>query len=115
MRLLKPIVIVLLTLLFSCDDSINGPIGSNLTYEPQLVSVGEEVEFGTINEDLIKVKFVGLDGNSYIFEHSDHCPVNSNNTKLELNMCDSKYKVTFRYHSVKANSISLQLYKYEKL
>ena len=119
MRLLKPIIVLLVIVLFSCEDSINGPIGSDLTYEPLLLSVGEEVVFGTINEDVIKVKFAGLDGNSYVFEHStnmcDRCPLYSDNNKLELIMYDGKYKVTFKYNSAKANNISLQLYKYERL
>ena len=118
MRLLKPTIALLTIVLFSCTDSINGPKGSDLTYEPQILSVGEEAEFGTIGEDTIKVKLAGLDGKSYVFEHSNNmsgqCPSNTDKMRLELVMC-CKYKVTFVYRSLKANIVSLQLYKYERL
>ena len=119
MRLLKPIIVLLVIVLFSCEDSLNGPIGSDLTYEPQSLSVGKEVVFGTIDEDVIKVKLAGLSGGSYLLEYPinmcEGCSLNSDNANLELTMYDSKYKITFKYHSTKANNISLQLYKYERL
>ena len=119
MRLFKPLIIALLVIaLFSCEDSMNGPVGSDLTYEPQSLSVGEEVVFGTINKDVIKVKFDGLDGGSYLLKYPpnmcESCPPYSNDTMLELNMCNGKYRVTFKYRSTNSNNISIQLYKYER-
>lgn len=119
MKLLKLLIILLTMVLFSCEDSLNGPVDSDLSYEPQLLSIGKAVEFGTINNDLIKVTLVGLDGNSYIFEHSnnvsEHCPLNADEMRLSFIMCDDKYKVTFIYNTVSANNIRLQVYKYERI
>ena len=119
MRMLKIITALLIIVLLGCESSINGPVGSDLTYEPQLLSVGEEVRFGTIGEDVIKVKFAGLDGNSYILEHSANmcapCPLRAEKTRVQLVMCEGKYKVTFNYYSTDANNLVLQLYKYERL
>lgn len=117
MKLLKLMIILLTMVLFGCEDSLNGPVGSDLSYEPQLLSIGKEVEFGKINNDLIKVTLVGLDEKSYIFEHSnnvsEHCPLNADEMRLCFSMCDGKYKVTFIYNTVSTNNIRLQLYKYE--
>ncbi|MEN8194580.1 MAG: hypothetical protein ABFS12_17300, partial [Bacteroidota bacterium] len=63
MKVLKSILALLfITVLFSCDDSINGPSGSDLTYEPQLLTLGKEVVFGTIEKDVVKVKFAERTG-----------------------------------------------------
>ena len=119
MRTFKYVIILSLILLFSCDDSINGPVGSDLNYEPQFLSVGEEVDFGTIGDDAIKVRLAGSDGNSYILEHSNNlhanCPLHADNLKFDINMWDGKYEVTFLYKSSQENSIMLQLYKFESL
>ncbi len=119
MRMLKFLTALLIIVLLGCESSINGPQGSDLTYEPILLSVGEEVQFGTIGEDVIKVKFAGLDGSSYILEHStnmsEHCPLRAEKTRVQLVMCEGKYKVTFYYYSTNANNLALQLYKYERL
>lgn len=119
MKIFKTSMVLLIVVLFGCEDSINGPVGSNLNYEPQRLALGEEVEFGTINEDIIKVKLSGLDGDKYILEHSnkvcEHCPLYAKNMWLEFVMCEGKYKVAFIYQSSKEDVVILQLYKYERL
>jgi len=119
MNLLKTAMVLLIVALFGCEDTMNGPIGSELNYEPQVITVGKSVDFGTINEDVIKIKLVGLDQDSYILEcsdmHNERCPLYADKKWMEFTMCNGKYKVTFLYSSKKEDSITMQLYKYERL
>ncbi|NOX66577.1 MAG: hypothetical protein GXO85_12520 [Chlorobi bacterium] len=119
MKLLKIIIALLAILLFcNCEDSLNGPIGSNLTYDPVQLNIGQEVEFGTIDKDTIKVKLVERNNNGYILEYPDNqfkdCPLYASKMMLSFIMYDNKYKVTFNYKTTQ-DEVILQLYKYEIL
>ena len=117
MKLYKLTLMLLILTLIGCEDSLNGPVGSDLIYEPIVLSVGEEADFGTINEDDIKVKISGIERGSYMLEYSnkyESCPLNANKRKLTFIMCDDKYEVTFDY-STSNDRIILQLFKYKIL
>ncbi len=105
-------------LLFSCESSLNGPVGSNLIYESFKLSVGQEVNFGTIDKDVIKVKLAEKNKNNYILQYPnnkiENCPLHASNLAIDLTMYDDKYKVTFNYKTTE-DGIVLQLYKYEIL
>ncbi len=117
MKVYKSISVLFIILFISCEDSLNGPIDSDLKYEPVVLSVGEEANFGTINEDEIKVKIGSIESGAYMLEYSnkcESCPLNSNKRKLIFIMCDDKYEVTFDY-STSDDKVILQLYKYKIL
>ncbi len=117
MKLYKLTLVILILALIGCEDSLNGPVGSDLTYEPIVLSVGEEADFGTINQDDIKVKISGMEKGSYMLEYSnkcENCPLNANKRKLTFIMCEDKYEVTFDY-STSNDKIILQLFKYKIL
>lgn len=118
MKIFNLMLVLLFVSLIGCDDSLNGPVGSNLTYEPQVVAVGETVDFGTIGNDAIKIKLAGIVGNAYQLEHSDkncdHCPIKANDERLELIMC-GKYQVTFIANTLPNNNFTLQLHHYKNL
>ncbi|MEN8194611.1 MAG: hypothetical protein ABFS12_17455, partial [Bacteroidota bacterium] len=88
-------------------------------YEPQLLTLGKEVVFGTIEKDVVKVKFAERTGSKYILKHScnmsEECPSCAKEMWLELNMCGNKYKVTFVYDAKSNDQIWLRVYKYERL
>ncbi|VAX20072.1 hypothetical protein MNBD_IGNAVI01-654 [hydrothermal vent metagenome] len=118
MKLFKSIMVLLVIILCSCESSLNGPVGSDLTYEPVILSIGQEAEFGTIDDDTIKVKLVDRDKNYYILEYPNNqikdCPLYASKMMLSFIMYDDKYKVTFNYKTTQ-NEVILQLYKYEIL
>jgi len=112
------ILIVFSLLLFSCESSLNGPPNSNLTYEPLKIAVGQEVRFGTINKDVIKVKVIKKDRKNFTLGYPidvvEKYPLHASNIKLDFFMYNDKYKVTFNY-TTEANGIILQLYNFQEL
>ncbi len=119
MKTIKILIIFsILLLLFGCEDSLNGPPNSNLTYEPIKISIGQQVRFGTINKDVIKVKLASKNRKNFIVEYpidiTENCPLHATNKKLDFFMYNDKYKVTFNY-STQENGIILQLYNYQIL
>lgn len=118
MKQFKSILIFSVILLCSCENSLNGPVGSELNYEPILLSVGQEVEFGTIYKDTIRVKLSDRNKGCYVLEYPNNqtmnCPLYASKIMLSFIMCNDKYKVTFNYKTIE-NQVLLQLYKYEIL
>jgi len=118
MKLFKIILVFTAILLYSCESSLNGPPNSNLTYEPMKIAVGQEVKFGTINKDVIKVKVVKKDRKNFTLKYPidvvEKYPLHASNIKLDFFMYNSKYKVTFNYKTTQ-DGITLQIYKYEIL
>lgn len=118
MKPFKIIIVFSAILLYSCESSLNGPQGSDLIYESVNVSIGQEVKFGTIKKDVIKVKLAGKNKKYYILQYPNdqikNCPLHASNLALNLIMYDDKYKVTFSYKTTK-DGVILQLYKYEIL
>ena len=119
MKLFNLIIALLALLFIGCDDSLNGPVGSNLNYEPQVISVGESADFGTIGKDIVQLKLVGVAGDSYQLEHSDkvcgYCPLNANDDRMNLTMCNGKYEVVFIATSINNSNLVLQLHHYQSL
>ena len=119
MNLLKIILILVFSItLFSCENSLNGPPNSNLTYEPVKISVGQTVSFGTIDKDAIKVKVVKKTKKNYVLGYPidvvEDYPLHASNIKLDFFMYNDKYKITFNY-TTESNGIVLQLYNFQIL
>jgi len=82
------------------------------------LGICQEVKFGTINKDVIKVKLAGKNKKNYLLQYPNdqikNSPLHASNLALNLMMYDDKYKVTFNYKTTQ-DGIILQLYKYEIL
>ncbi len=119
MKILNSIIALIFVFFLGCDDSLNGPVGSNLNYEPKVVSVGETADFGTIENDVVKIRISGVVGSEYQLEHSNkicgYCPLSADNENLRLVMCNGKYEVTFKANSLTRDKLSLQLQYYKNL